>query len=126
VRLARQLLWFDSSAGLLAGVAMLTLSGWLSALYALPRGLLLGMGVANVAYGTFSGLLARRAHRPRSLIVLLVCANAAWAALCGVAAASLAGRASALGLAHLIAEGIFVGGLAALEWRQREQLLHAA
>jgi hypothetical protein len=83
------------------------------------------MGVANLAYGTYSGALARRARRPYALLVLLVVANATWAVLCGVAAVALAGTASAFGLAHLVGEGVFVGALAALEWRERERLRHA-
>jgi hypothetical protein len=126
MRLSRHLLWVDSGAGLLAGLAVLALSGPLSALYALPRPLLLGMAAANLAYGTFSGALARRARRPRPLLVLLVAANAAWAALCGAAALRLAGRASAYGLAHLLGEALFVGGLAALEWGRRDELLRGA
>jgi hypothetical protein len=126
VRLARDLLYVDSGAGLLAGLTVLALSGPLSTLYALPRPLLLGMAAANLAYGTCSGVLARRARRPRPLLALLVAANAAWAGLCGAAALGLAGRASAYGLAHLAGEGVFVGGLAALEWRRREQLLRRA
>ena len=122
----RDLLWVDCGAALLAGVAVLLLSSWLSQLYAMPRELLVGMGVADLAYGTYSLSLARRARRPRSLLVLLVVANATWAALCGLAAVRLAGTASAFGLAHLVGEGLFVGGLAALEWRRRERLLTAA
>jgi hypothetical protein len=125
VLLLRKLLWVDCGAALLAGAAVLSLSGWLSQLYALPQGLLVGMGVANLGYGTFSFSLARRARRPRPLIVLLVVANATWAVLCGLAAVLLAGTASAFGLAHLIGEGLFVGGLAGLEWRRRERLLVA-
>jgi hypothetical protein len=79
-----------------------------------------------LAYGTYSGALARRARRPRPLLVVLVAANATWAVLCGAAALWLAGPASAYGVAHLAGEGVFVGGLAALEWRRREQLLHRA
>jgi hypothetical protein len=104
---------------------MLSLSAWLSQLYGLPRGLLVAMGVANLGYGAFSFSLARRARRPRSLIVLLVVANATWAGLCGLAAVRFAGPASAFGLAHLVGEGLFVGGLAGLEWRQRTRLLVA-
>ncbi|HYW30038.1 MAG TPA: hypothetical protein VE869_00930 [Gemmatimonas sp.] len=122
---SRYLLWVDSGAGLLAGVVVLALSSWLSELYALPRALLLGMAAANLAYGTFSGSLALRTRRPRPLLVLLVLANAAWAALCGAAAWIVAGQASAFGLAHLIAEGVFVCVLAVMEWRHREQLLFA-
>jgi hypothetical protein len=126
MRLLRNLLWIDSGAALLAGVVVLALSGWLSELYALPRPLLLVMGAVNLAYGTYSGSLARRARRPYRLIVLLVAANATWAVLCGLAAVSLADTASMFGLAHLVGEGLFVGGLAALEWRERERLLFAA
>lgn len=123
MRLLRNLLWIDSGAALLAGVVMLALSGWLSELYALPRPLLVAMGAANLAYGTYSGALASRARRPYGLLVLLVAANATWAVLCGLAAVRLAGSASAFGLAHLVGEGLFVAGLAALEWRERARLL---
>ena len=123
--LLRKLLWVDCGAGVLAGVVMLSLAGWLSPLYGLPRGLLVGIGAANLGYGAFSFSLARRARRPRSLIVLLVAANATWAGLCGLAAVRFAGTASAFGLAQLVGEGLFVGGLAALEWKQRDQLLLA-
>ena len=126
MRLSRTLLWIDSGAALLAGVAVLALATRLSELYALPRALLLGMGAANLTYGLFSGSLARRARRPPRLLVALVVANAAWAGLCGAAALGLADRATAFGLAHLVGEGLFVGGLAALEWRQREPLRRAA
>ena len=123
--LLRKLLWVDCGAALLAGLAVLSLSAWLDRLYALPRELLVAMGMVNLAYGAFSFSLARRAHRPRPLIVLLVVANATWAVLCGIAAVRLAGVASGFGLAHLIGEGLFVGGLAALEWRQRAELVTA-
>lgn len=122
----RNVLWIDCGAALLAGATVLVLFAWLAELYALPRHMLVGMGVANLAYGTFSWSLARRARRPRALLVLLVAANATWAALCVLAAVRLAGTASGFGLAHLVGEGLFVGTLAALEWRQREQLRDAA
>ena len=52
--LLRKLLWIDCSAALLAGLAVLSLSGWRGSLYALPRELLVAMGVVNLAYGAFS------------------------------------------------------------------------
>lgn len=125
MRLLRQILWVDSGAALSAGIIVAALSGWLSELYALPRGLLLGMAVVNLAYGSYSGSLAVRARRPRALIVLLVVANATWAVLCGLGAVALSDTASGFGMAHLIGEGLFVGGLAVLEWRERERLLQA-
>ena len=121
----RHLLWIDSGAALLAGVGVLALSSWLSDLYALPRPLLMAMGVANLAYGTYSGALAGRSRRPYGLLVVLVAGNATWAGLCGLAAVRYAGTASGFGLAHLIGEGLFVSGLAVLEWRARERLLVA-
>ena len=118
----RHLLWIDSGAGLLGGATMLALSAWLTDLYALPRQLLLTMGVANLLYGTYSGLLASRRRRPYGLIVLLVLANATWAIGCLVLTRRFAATASGFGLAHLVGEGLIVGGLAALEWRVRAQL----
>ncbi|MBK7600251.1 MAG: hypothetical protein IPJ07_17720 [Acidobacteria bacterium] len=126
MRVFRSLLWIDCSAGLLNGALTLAFSGWLSRLYALPVDLLIVMGVANVAYGTFSFSLARRGVRPRALIVLLVVANALWAVLCGLTAIIVASNASRFGVAQLLVEGSLVGGLAALEWRNRELLLVAA
>lgn len=122
----RDLLWVDCCAGLLAGTLVLALSGWLSRLYDLPRGLLVGIALANLAYGTFSFTLARRARRPHALIVVLAAANATWAALCIVAAVHFAGTASVFGMAQLVGEGLLVGGLAALEWRARDRLVVAA
>jgi hypothetical protein len=121
--LARSLLWIDCSAGLLVGVLVLTLSPWLSTWYQIPRRLLVVMGIANLIYGAFSFSLARQHVRPRRLLVTLIVANATWSLWCLLAAALLMGRASALGLASLVFEGVFVGGLAWLEWRWRESLV---
>jgi hypothetical protein len=119
---SRHLLWIDCGAGLSAGALMLTFSSWLSRLYALPWGALLALGAVNILYGSFSCSLAARSHRPLHLIQSLAIANAAWAALCWLFALTLARHASPWGLAHLIAEGAFVGALAALEWRYRDNL----
>lgn len=123
MRMVRSLLWIDCGAGLLAGALVVLCSAWLSRLYALPVALLLAIGIANLAYGAFSFSLARRAARPPALLALLVIANASWAVACGVMAVAVAPYASGWGLAHLLVEGLFVGGLAALEWRYRRFLL---
>jgi hypothetical protein len=102
---------------------MLALSGWLTPFYALPRSLLLFMGAANLLYASCSFSLARCSTRRPAWIILLVVANLAWAAVCFALAANFARSASAFGIAHLLLEALFVGGLAALEWRWREQLL---
>ncbi len=104
---------------------MLVLSAWLSALYALPRAVLVAVAVANMAYGTYSGFLSRRQRRPYAMIVALVAANGVWAVLCFVAAWHYRETATVFGLAQLIGEGMIVGGMAALEWRVRARLLVA-
>lgn len=118
----RKLLWVDCIAGGLVGVAVLALHGWLAPFYGLPEAVVLTMGAANLAYATYSFSLARRAQRPMALLVVLVVANATWAVLCVAAAAYFAGTATVFGMAQLLGEGLFVGGLAALEWRYRDQL----
>ena len=124
--LPRNLLWVDCTAGGLVGVAVLLLGGWLARLYALPYELVVGMGVANLAYAAFSFSLARRRPpRPRGLILTLIVANAVWAVVCFALAVYYSQSASALGLASLIGEGLFVGGLAGLEWTRREQMVTA-
>jgi hypothetical protein len=119
----RNLLWVDSLAGLTVGIAMLLLLGRLVRWYQLPRDLLVLVGAANVIYGLYSLSLAARARRPRALILLLIAANAAWAVACLRWLAIYGREASALGLAHLAGEALFVGGLAIQEWRWREQLI---
>ncbi len=121
----RRLLWIDCTAGAVAAVAMFVLSPWLSRLYGLPRAVLLFMGAANLLYASCSFSLARRAERPMSLIKLLVYANATWVLVCFGLAVRFREQATGFGLAHLIGEALFVGGLAALEWNQRHQLANA-
>jgi hypothetical protein len=118
----RDILWVDCSAALGAGLVVLPLSRWLAELYAMPRGLVVGIALANLCYGAYSFSLARRVRRPMSLVVLLVVANAAWATSCVVVACVFWEAASVLGLAHLLGEGLFVGGLASLEWTRRDRL----
>jgi hypothetical protein len=75
----KNLPWVDCSTAALAGVAVLLLGEWLSGLHALPRGLLLFTGVANLLYAsysfTLSFTLATRSRRRRGLVTLLVAAN---------------------------------------------------
>lgn len=122
----RKLLWVDCTAAALAGAAVLAFSGWLSRLYALPRDLLLLIGAVNLLYGCYSFSLAVRARRPKHLLNVLIFANLAWAAVCLGLAVAFWQPATPFGLAQLIGEAVFVGGLAGLEWRHRDQLLTAA
>lgn len=122
----RNLLWADCIAGAVAGVMVLMFSGWLSTLHGLPRELLLANAAANLLYASYSFSLARRPTRPRASINLLVFANLAWAVVCLGLVGVFAESATVFGIGHLVAEAVFVGGLAGLEWRWRDQLLTAA
>ncbi len=119
----KHLLWIDCIAGALAGVAVLLLLDWLAALYGMPRELLVFIGVANVLYASYSFSLAVRRTRSPDLLNALIVANGVWALVCIGMAVRWAGTASLFGLAHLLAEALFVGGLARLEWTWRAQLL---
>ncbi len=126
LRAADRLLWFDCTGGLAAGVVVLSVSGWLSELYAVPQWLVVLSGTANLVYGTYSLSLARRPSRPLALIIRLAVANGVWSLLCIVAAAAFVGRASVYGLLHMAGEALVVGTLALLEWRNRERLAGTA
>ncbi len=119
----RSLIWIDGAAGATAGVLALLAREWLSELYKLPLDHLILMGVANLAYAFYALALASRAMRPLVYIRVLVIANAIWACLCMWWAAMYGETASVFGLAHLVGEGLFVGGLAILEWRWRYDLV---
>lgn len=119
----RKLLWVDCTAGAIVGGVVIAFSGWLSRLEGLPRDVLLFTGVVNLLYACYSFSLAVRTERKMSLIKLLIFANLAWVPVCVGLAIYFRVQATPLGLAHLLGEAIFVGGLAMLEWKQRDQLL---
>ena len=119
------LLRIDSTAGLVVGTAEVLAAPWLSPFFGLPLVAIYGLAAANLLYGLYAFSLARRSVRPRPLLHVLIGANAAWAVFCWILVALLLGTATVFGLLHLAAEGLFVGGLALLEWRHREALLVA-
>lgn len=119
----KHLLWIDCAAGALAGVAMLLLVDWLTSLYGMPTDLLVFIGIANVLYASYSLSLAIRRTRTPLLLNALIVANSVWALLCVGLAVRWAGTATMFGMAHLLAEALFVGRLASLEWKWRGLLL---
>ncbi|TIH10466.1 hypothetical protein [Pseudomonas leptonychotis] len=125
MQIIKNLLWVDCTAGAVAGLLVVLFSGWLSGLYAIPENLLLLIGATNLVYACYSFSLARRAKREKVLINILISANALWAFVCMGIATQYLGTMTLLGSVHLAGEAIFVGGLAALELRWRNQLLTA-
>lgn len=115
------MLWVDAGAGGVAGLLILALHSWLVALHQLPSALVWLIGAANVGYACYSGSLALRASRarrvPRLAVNLLIAANFAWTFVCAGMLLSHWSVVSPWGVAHLLAEGAFVAGLATLEFR---------
>jgi hypothetical protein len=118
--------WIDGGCALLAGVVVLLLRDLLVDFYGLPMALLTTIGVVNILYSGFGLTLVSRRPRPPVVLKALVVANMAWAVVCVVLATQVADRASVFGLAHILGEGVFVTGLAALEWRHRRAILGSA
>ena len=116
----RSLLWFDCSAAGVVGVAMLGLSGLLAPLFDIPRAVLVTTALVNLAYGTFSYSLARQPEPPRRLVRALIVGNFTWTVICIGLAAVFAGPGSWLGSGYLLAEGLVVGALAAVEAKALE------
>lgn len=116
---ASTLLWVDCTGGAVAGLTVLVLSGWLGDLYRLPRTLLLFTAAVNLLYACYSFSLARRRSPSLGRIKLLAIANAAWVPVCLALAVIYWQRASWFGIGHLVGEAVFVGALAAMEWKAR-------
>ena len=120
----RPLLWFDCAAAAVAGVAMLALSGLLAPLFGVARHWLVMTALVNVGYAGFSYSLARQAEASRRSVLALVVANFTWTGVCVALALLFAAPGSWLGAGYMLAEGLFVAGLAAAEawaWRGKQQ-----
>lgn len=118
-----RLLRIDSLGALSVGVGVLLLSNYLASWFGLPLSYIIFMGIVHIAYGCYSFSLFVRNQRPLRLITLLVIANLVWALSCVLRLALFAQTATPLGIAYLVLEAVYVGGLAYLEWRNRELLL---
>ncbi|MCO5165818.1 MAG: hypothetical protein M9894_05560 [Planctomycetes bacterium] len=120
-RRARLVLCVDAGAGATVGLLLLVLRAWVADLYGLPLALVEVVGAANLAFASGSGTLAVGAARgrapSRAAVAALITANATWAAVCLGLVALTWPSATVFGVAHLALEGLFVGGLAALEAR---------
>jgi hypothetical protein len=119
----RQLPWLDAMAGLTVGVLVLILRDFLTGFYGLSPGVVTFIGAGNAGYALFGSTLGALRERPRALLYWLVFANFSWSAVCVLLAVEVWASASIFGLAHIIAEGLFVAGLALLEIRYRREIL---
>ncbi len=123
-----RILWSDSAAGTAVGIATLAVNSWLAEFYRLPREVIRWIGCANLVYGAFAAIVAlatvgalgtgsrARLTSSRRLVLTLIAANAGWACVCLALLVAYATEASLFGCAHVALEGLFVLGLAVLEY----------
>ena len=113
----------DGCAGLVAGLALWTLSDTLVALYQIPTWLLCVNIWANIVYGSTGSLLASWSQRSMRVVMSLSIANLLWALVCLITEVLLIPTASLFGVGHFLIEAVLVGTLGVFEWRWRKQLL---
>ena len=122
----RHLPWIDAAAGFTVGLAMFLVRDFLVGFYGLSIELLTVIASANVGYSLFGLGLGLSRQRPAPLLYWLICANFMWSVVCVVLAARVWSSATVFGLAHILAEGLFVAGLAFVELRHRRLILERA
>jgi hypothetical protein len=120
--LIQRILWVDCIGAIATGVSMLILSGWLSSLSGFRREFVIGHAFVHLIYGAYSFSLAVRKRRPMWMLLVLIVANAAWGCFCLIFAGTLLGDAPVFAAAQFTLEGLYVGGLALIEWNRRELL----
>lgn len=113
----KRLLWIDGIAALLAGTILLIFGFRLSVFFQLPDNLVKAQGIISLVYSSYSLSLARRESNSKRLIYLLAVANAVYALFGICLLLYFFKTASIYGILYLIAEILFVGLLAVLEWR---------
>lgn len=114
----KQILWIDGGAALLAGVIILLFSSRLSVFFNLPENLLNTQAIITLVYALYSISLARRKTHPKRLVYLLAIANFAYALFVTGLVLYFFRTATIYGLIYLIAEALFIGILAFLEWKR--------
>lgn len=101
---------------MLAGVIVLLFNSRLSAFFNLPENFLKAQAIITLVYAFYSISLARQNTHPKRLIYLLAIANFAYALFVIGFALYFFRTATIYGSIYLIAEALFIGVLAFLEW----------
>ena len=119
---APRILWTDCLGGLFVGILVLTAHQFIADWHNLSKQLILFMGAVNLAYGCYSLFVTLRTPRPLILVKLLAMANIIWLPVCTAITAYHWNDISAIGIIHVLGEGVYVAGLGLMEWTRREQL----
>lgn len=114
--LLRNALRIDAVASALVGLPMAAAAHPLAAAFGLPAPLLFWAGVICLPYAALLWWLSSEHETSSQAIVMIVSGNALWVA--GCIALAFAGWVlpSALGVAFLIAQAVFVALFAELQW----------
>lgn len=121
-RWTRHLLTIDALAGATVGTATAATAGRLVRWYGLPARTLRAITAANLGYALGATSLAVRPDRTRTAVRRLAVANVMWGAVCLALAWRHRRTATRLGIAQLISEAAFVGGLGLVELRNLDHL----
>jgi hypothetical protein len=109
----RQLLQFDAFTCAAFGILLTIAATPLAAMLGLPRALLFYAGLALIPCAGLMWLAVRTEATP--LVWAVILGNLAWVA--GSVIVAFAFEPTAIGLAFIVAQALFVGVLALLEWR---------
>ena len=108
----------DAVAGIAAGLVLYFGREVWSPLSGLSVEWFARLGIVGLCYGAFSGTITLlKAYRPIPVWTRVI-ANALYALFCLGLLLTKSSELSALGIAHLMAEALIVGGLAFLESRK--------
>jgi hypothetical protein len=113
--LLRRVLWVDALTGVASAVLQLSLTDSLAQQQGLPAALLRGSAWALFGYVALAVFLVTRDAIPRKLLAILVAGNWIWAAACLWLVFAGGLSPTALGLANLVAQAMFVAALATLQ-----------
>lgn len=108
----------DAIAGITAGLVLYFGREVWSPISGLSVDWFARLGIVGLCYGAFSGSITLLKAYHSVPVWTLVIANALYALFCLGLLLTKSSELSALGIAHLTAESLFVGGLAILESRK--------
>ena len=112
----RRVLLADAAVSAVVGLFMAAAAAPLQELLALPRGLLIGAGLALLPYAAFLGWIATRAAVPRLAVWLPIALNLLWAIDCLFVGFGGAYAPSVLGQAFAVVQVVTVLAFAELEF----------
>ena len=118
------LITIDGLGGLVTGVLILGLAPYLATIEGLPESVIWFDCAGHLLYGTCAVILSRQAVRSTRWLRTLSLANMFWLIPCIAMIVLNRATITPWGSLHLIAEGLYVFALGALEWRVRDQLIY--